>query len=85
MAEAVYALCALTSIVCAILLGHGYRKSRVQLLMWAALCFAGLALNNILMFIDLVLLPDRDLGILRSAVALAAVCILLFGLIWENR
>ena len=85
MAEAIYALCALTSIACAGLLLDGYRSSRLRLLLWAALCFVGLALNNILLFIDLVILPDRDLGILRSAVALAAMCILLFGLIWEER
>jgi hypothetical protein len=85
MAEAVYALCALTSIVCAILLLDGYRTSRVRLLLWAALCFGGLAVNNVLLFIDLVVFPDRDLRILRSAVALAGLCILLFGLIWEER
>jgi hydrogenase/urease accessory protein HupE len=85
MAEAVYTLCALTSIVCAVLLAHGYHKSRVPLLLWAALCFVGLALNNVILFVDLVMLPEHDLGILRSSVALAAICILLFGLIWEKR
>jgi hydrogenase/urease accessory protein HupE len=63
----------------------GYRRSRVRLLLWAALCFVGLALNNVLLFVDLVVLPERDLGILRSAVGLAAMSILLFGLIWEAR
>jgi hypothetical protein len=85
MAEAVYAMCALTSIVCAILLFDGYRRSRVRLLLWAALCFGGLAVNNVLMFIDLVVLVERDFRILRSGVGLAAMCVLLFGLIWEER
>jgi hydrogenase/urease accessory protein HupE len=85
MAEAIYALCALTSVVSAGLLLDGYRRSRVRLLLWAALCFVGLALNNVLLFVDLVVLPERDLGLLRSAVGLAAMSVLLFGLIWEAR
>jgi hypothetical protein len=63
----------------------GYRTSRVRLLLWAALCFVGLAANNVLLFVDLVILPERNLGVLRSAVGLAGMCILLFGLIWEER
>jgi hypothetical protein len=53
--------------------------------MWVALGFAGLALNNIVLFIDQVLVPDVDLHALRDASALAAVSVLLFGLIWESR
>jgi hypothetical protein len=84
MAEAVYALCAATSIVCAVLLLRGYRESRTKLLLWSGLCFAGLALNNVLSFVDLAMVPARDFGTLRSGVALAAMMVLLFGLIWER-
>ena len=89
MAETVYVLCALTSLACAALLLRGYRRSRARLLLWSGLCFALLFLNNVLLFVDKVLLPDRDaaLGvpftIWRSAVALAGIALLLVGLIWD--
>jgi hypothetical protein len=85
MAEAVYALCAATSVTCALLLLRGYAAARARLLFWASLCFAGLALNNILLFVDLVLIPKVDLSELRGAVDLAALGVLLFGFIWERQ
>ncbi|MDQ3336653.1 MAG: DUF5985 family protein [Myxococcota bacterium] len=84
MAEAVYLLCAITSIACAALLVRSYRKQRTRLLMWSALCFVGLAINNILMFVDLIVLPDLDMSLLRSGTALVAVVLLLIGLLWED-
>lgn len=83
MAETVYLLCAITSIVCAIMLLRGYRASRTKLLFWSCLCFAGLALNNVLLFLDLVLVPQMDLSVLRSSIALGAMMMLIFGLVWE--
>ncbi len=86
MAEGIYVLCAITSIACALLLFRGYRDSRAKLLFWASLCFAGLALNNVLLFVDLVLTPpSMDLTLWRSGVGLAAMTVLLFGLVWESR
>ena len=85
MAEAVYVLCALTSILCAFLLFRGWRKSRTRLLFWSALCFAGLAVNNILLFLDLVIVPHVDLRILRSSVALGSLALLIHGLIGESK
>lgn len=85
MAELVYVLCAATSIVCAVLLLRGYRASRTRLLFWAGLCFVGLAINSILLFVDLIELPDIDLFWWRTAAALVAMMVLLFGLIWEIR
>jgi len=85
MAELVYVLCAATSIMCAVLLLRGYRASRTRLLFWASLCFVGLALNNILLFVDLIELPDIDLFWWRTAPALVGMMLLLFGLIWEIR
>jgi hypothetical protein len=85
MTEAVYILCALTSIACAILLFRGYLESRTRLLFWSSLCFFGLALNNVLLFVDVLVVPTIDLGLVRSGTALAGLALLLFGLIWEAR
>ena len=60
MAGAVFALCALTSLACAVLLLRAYRAERVSLLLWTCLCFAGLATNNILLFLDLLLGLDLE-------------------------
>jgi hypothetical protein len=85
MAEAVYALCAATSVACAVLLFRGYAAARARLLFWASLCFAGLALSNVLLFVDLVLVPKVDFSCARGVVGLAALVVLLFGLIWERQ
>lgn len=85
MATIVYALCGLTSVTCAILLFRGYRQSGARLLLWAALCFAGLALNNVLLFVDLGLVPEVDLSIWRSLPTLGGLLLLIYGLVWETR
>ncbi|HUS30744.1 MAG TPA: DUF5985 family protein [Kofleriaceae bacterium] len=86
MAEVVYALCAFTSLVCAVLLGRAYAGSKQRLLMWSTLCFAGLFINNVLTFIDLALVPTAmDLHWLRSSVGFVAVALLAVGLIWETK
>lgn len=82
-AAVVYILCALTSLTCAILLLRGWRCSRARLLLWSGLCFAGLSVNNALLLVDMIFIPDRDLGLLRNLVGLISVSLLLFGLIWE--
>lgn len=85
MAEVVYLLCALTSAFCAILLLRSYRQQRTRLLMWSSACFVGLAINNVLLFIDLVVLPVTvDLSLLRSGTALVAISLLVIGLMWED-
>jgi hypothetical protein len=85
MGKFVYALCAATSILCVIMLFRGYRASRSHLLFLACLCFAGLAVNNLLLFVDLIILPEIDLSFWRLWVAVAAMSALLFGLIWESK
>lgn len=85
MAEAVYILCALTSLLCAVLLLRAWRRSRLRLLLWSALCFAGLAVNNGVLLLDLVIFPDVDFALWRSATALVSVSVLLYGLIWEGQ
>ena len=84
MAETVYLLCALTSIVCAVLLFRGFRSSRARLLFWSSPCFVGLALSNILLFVDLAIVPEVDLSLWRSGFALAGILVLLFGFVWES-
>ena len=86
MPETVYLLCAATSATSAILLLRGYRRQRSRLLLWSSLCFVLLALNNLLLFIDFIVVPTSvDLSLWRGATALAGVSVLLFGLIWESR
>lgn len=86
MAELVYALCAITSLVCAVLLGRAYAGSRQRLLLWSTLCFVGLFLNNVLTFIDLVVVPTSvDLHWLRSSVGFVSVALLAVGLVWEAK
>lgn len=85
MAELTYLLCAVTSFVCTTLLVRGYRSNRTKLLFCSSLCFGGLTINNVLLFVDLVMVPQIDLGIARSLTALAAMGILIYGLVWELR
>jgi hypothetical protein len=85
MATLVYFLCAATSIGCAVLLMRSWHRSRIRLLLWSALGFTGLAVNNVLLFVDHVVNEDTDLLMLRDVSGLAALAVLLFGLIWESR
>jgi hypothetical protein len=85
MASVVYALCALTSGLCAVLLGRAYRASRARLLLWSSLAFVGLTLNNLVLFIDLIVVPTVDLSLYRSLLAAVSVMVLLLGLIWDSK
>ena len=85
MSAIVYSLCALTALTCAVLLLRAWAQSRVALLFWSGLCFGVLTVNNVLLIIDRLVLPvEVDLTTLRLAVALFALLLLLFGLIWED-
>jgi Family of unknown function (DUF5985) len=83
MAAAVYVLSALISLACAVLLLRSYMQARTALLLWAAVCFLGLTLNNTLLFLDKVVVTDVDLSLWRTIPALAGVLALVFGLLWE--
>ena len=80
---AVYLLCLATSAICAGLLFRAWRTSRTRLLLWTAVSFGFLALNNLALVVDLVLLPDVDLWLWRQAAAALAIGVLLYGFIWE--
>jgi hypothetical protein len=84
MAQLAYALGVMTSVFCAVLLIRSYRAQGTPLLLWCSLCFVGLALNNVLLFADLFLVPDISLELWRSSVALIALALMLVGLIWEE-
>lgn len=84
MAVVIYSLCALTALLCAVLLLQAYWRGGYRLLLWSGLCFSGLTLNNGLLVVDKIVLPMADLSTWRSAVALAAMTVLLYGLIWDT-
>jgi len=83
-AISVYLLCVLTSALCAILLGRSYLRTRMRLLLWSSLCFVLLSANNLVVVIDLAILPAVDLRALRHALSLGAVLLLLIGFIWDR-
>jgi hypothetical protein len=84
MGVVIYTLCMLTALLCAVLLFRAYLRSRQQLLLWSAICFAGLTLNNFLLMLDKLVFIEVDLTTARSVSALFAMAILLYGLIWDS-
>jgi hypothetical protein len=85
VAFVIYILCAATSLACAILLFRGYRRSAARLLLWSALCFTGFFINNIVLIVDLGILPEQDLSVLRSLPLIAGISCLVYGLTVETR
>jgi hypothetical protein len=85
----VYVLCTLTCVACAALLWRGYVRSKARLLLWSALCFAALTMNNVFLFLDKVVWPERtdlfgiEFPLLRVICAVVGVGVLLFGLVWD--
>ncbi len=84
MAEAVYLLCAIASIACAALLFRGYRRAPLRLSLWTMVCFLALAVNNVLLFIDLAVVTAVDLSEVRNAIAVCGVGALLYAMIREG-
>jgi len=79
-----YLLALVTSLACMVLLFRAYAESGMRLLLWSALCFVGLSVNNVLLFFDLVVFPTEvDLRPWRLLSALAGLLFLLYGFIWE--
>ena len=85
MLGGVYVLCAATCLLCAILLFRGFSRSGMRLLFWSGLCFTGLMVENVMLYIDVVVIPDVSLAVWRKLPSLVAMLILLFGLIWESK
>jgi uncharacterized membrane protein len=80
---AIYLLCFATSTVCAFLLVRSYKESRIRLLLWVAICFVLLAINNLFVVFDVLFLPAIDLVPFRQAASFSAVAVLLFGFVWD--
>lgn len=80
----VYVLCFLTSAACSALLARNYLRTGARMLMWSAMCFALLALNNLVVVLDLLIYLEPDLRLARLLLSLAAVSVLLIGFIWES-
>ena len=84
MGPAVYILGALITLACGVLLMRGYLRGRKKLLLWSSLCFFGLCISHIFVFLDLVVFPDINFYPWRLGSAAPAMLILLYGLIWED-
>lgn len=85
MTEAVALLCTATAATCAVLLARAWLATRLRLLLWSAICFALLTVNNVLLFIDVVVDDAADLAVARTASGLAGLLVLLYGLIFDRR
>lgn len=84
MILSVYLGCAATSLWCAILLLRASRRERKGLLLWTGLCFAFLFLGNVMVVVDLSIVPERDLALTRVIPGLVGIGFLLYGLVWES-
>lgn len=85
MVELTYILNTLVCLACVGMLFRGWRHTGGRLLLLSAICFSMLTINNVLIFVDVLVVPDVNLGVLRAASALAGFSVLLFGMIWESR
>ena len=65
------------------LLLRQYQARRTPLLLWSCIGFFGLAINNMLVFVDFALLTGTDLALARAIAGVSAILVLLYGLIWE--
>lgn len=85
MAEVVYILATLTSAACAWLLLRAYKRTGVRLLFWSGIAFVGFALNNALLYVDLLVLAQNvDLSVVRLLPTITGLALLCYGLIWES-
>ena len=85
MGEIVYALCALTSLACAVLLVRSWMRTRTKLLAWSSACFIGLTINNVLLVFDMVLYKTEvDLSFARAVTAMLSILALVVGLVWSS-
>ena len=82
-AETIYLLCAATSLVAAFMLFRYYLRRRTPLLLWSFIAFLGLATNNVLVFVDLVVYPTINLSLPRAVAGAFGMLALVYGLIWE--
>ena len=80
----VYLLCLASSGICAALLVRSYYRHKTPLLLWSGTCFVFLAVNNLIVVLDLLIFPDVDLSVIRVVPSLMGISALLYGFIWES-
>ena len=80
----IVAIAPLTSIACMVFLFRSYLATRRRLLLWSGVCFVGQSVNNIVLFLDIVVLPEADLRPLRLTAALVGMLFLIYGFISES-
>jgi hypothetical protein len=85
MTGVVYLLCAGTCLLCAVMLLRGYARTRVRLLLWSGLCFVFLIFDNLMLYVDVVVVPDVSLVVIRKVPGLIGIALLLFGLVWDSK
>lgn len=83
MPTLVYTLCFITSSICAGLLLRSFFATQARLLLWSALAFVALAVNNFFVLMDVIIMPEVNFLPYRHLAALTAVCVLIYGFIWE--
>jgi hypothetical protein len=81
----VFILCAATCLLCALMLFRGYARTGVRLLFWSGLCFTGLMADNIMVYIDVIMVPEFSLVVWRKIPGLIAISMLLYGLVTESK
>jgi hypothetical protein len=84
MEKTLYALCAVTALAAAALLLRAFARTRLRLLLWSGLCFAGLTATNVLLVLDKVVFTQVDLTSWRLLIGLVSVLLLVGGLILES-
>ncbi len=84
MESIVYLLCAATALLCTVLLLRSYHRSGVRLLLWCGVCFAILTLNNVILFVDMIIVPTVDLSLWRALSSATAAIALVAGLILDG-
>ena len=84
-AALVYFLCLLSSAICSGLLVRSYLRTRTWLLLWSAASFIMLAINNLLVVLDILVFTQVDLSVYRNLTTFIALAFLLYGFIWEDR
>lgn len=85
IADAIYLLCAATSLAAALMLLRQYAASRTRLLLWSCIGFFGLAVNNTLVLLDFGIFPNVDISLPRALAGAVSMLVLVYGLIWEVR
>ena len=79
----IFVLCMAASATCAVLLARTYARTRSRLLLWTAISFALLTLNNFFLVLDMLVFLQTDLWPARAITFQAAMLVLLYGFIWE--